>query len=625
MKWILALVTMLLVLISAWWLVDSNPSASYVVPEPDSAWAGSSEVDAEELLELAGEPHVAAPEPPPSPVARAASAGGFDVFRGTVVLVERHGVETGGLDGRLRVSIEDQAYGFEVVAGEFNFEVWPGSRLEFERAELDGQLCRVEPGDRKQEPGRSHVVRVRRIPEATLEVIDALTGAELWDVDLVGLDEHDPRHPLSDGVPPLDLVRHHSPIALPENGRYARRWPGPPDPTYRKWWARTPGHGWGCATVDHARGGVTVLALKPTHAVNVQVRGYDFGTQRIEFVLTALGVEGEDTWEWRKQLVEDEWWWSFHGLPAGEYRIEATSRRRFNSSKLQVGSTLLAVGDRAVEEIVLDLERHQPCVVSGTLELCDSCPEAPKTLSFRSLDPPRWGPVHMTPLIEQPGGRACLFETSELHPGQWMVTAPELGFAEPITVPPGGRSDLHLRVHEPLAHVTVTVEGASHLDGRWLYVSWTLTRGGLPAGMGHVPIDDERAAEFRCASGTLTLQAHGAGWRSETVSFDVEFGRYETACTLERVIGLVLELQHDGRPVLDRQDFWHAIEFERLRGEGEAEKISSRGEGSASVGFTHEGRWRLSFPRLPGYRPIAPVELEIARGRAEHTIHVELE
>ena len=340
-------------LVTAWRLGGEQPAPPPGVSEPPgpapSAEAGGPEEARTSQAGSARRP--LAPEPAPGAESQAA---GYEV-EGQLVVVDGEGGEHRGVSGwlQLRQPGLPDAPGRRVLVAGGRFRAWLAERGPIAVVggyTTDGAHQRPVLSDSTvYELPEEGVLEVRALwtPDSILYVRDALTGAELDELQIVtGIDRYGDRlHP---GRRPSGAAEPaRSPVRLPWN--YGQL----------PYWVRAPGYAWGFVKIDHDVGGERELRLVRGGTLDVHLVGLDPSTKTVVRVLP--GGAGE-----RRVLAElaptPEGAATFAGLPPGPYRVAAEIGRPIDPPVLLAEDAVeLAAG--ATEAVVLEL---RPAPVSYT-------------------------------------------------------------------------------------------------------------------------------------------------------------------------------------------------------------------------------------------------------------------
>lgn len=616
MKWI-AIPGVVLVGALAWWTL---PDAQFeaVKPEVSSVEEPSSARDSAVLVGADVEPASLDPERRSEVGVQAAPPAELPNTQGFVEAFDEEGRAQLGLAGSLSVRVRGESIEVPVVEGEFAFDAPFGGVVEFESATLAGRPYRIDRDDRRQRQGIGLVVPARWIEPSLLRVIDEETGAELADVELLWTEDDDPTHPASDRSPAPEFTGRLSPIDLPEAQGI------------RRWWARAPGYAWGHARVDHDIGGVKALALELEARLSVLVQGQEPGEQ-VEVGLAAESPLGRGDWTIARTLQPGEDRAELTGFAGGELVLWARSFAPASPhlSRARARRTLeVSTSGLQEETLVLEAprsEEEERLTVTGTLQLCSTCPNREPPLGFAPVESMKGLSSPVARMTRDPAvPRRWSFEAQGFVPGEWEARVSDVGFAQRFTVGPQGLSDLTLVLPE-LARITVTVglPDGTELDEP-LSLVWQLL--GESGGRGSARVDrDSLVATFECCAGEVQFEIWGKGYHSEAVTLDAAPGDHRATCALQPTCELFLQLEHDGTTLTEIEDFWFGVELEHLDGGGLCRNVQIESRQPTRFEASEPGAWRVTFPRLPGYRSIPALEVDVQPGKTRRTIQVELE
>ncbi len=483
----------------------------------------------------------------------------------------------------------------------------------------------VTSDPRARDPGTAGGVatgaRTAKPVHVLLHVLDATTRSDLAGVEVVHVDprfvSRERRAPSPLSNVPHAIVREHatSPVALdwdsaPENSRFFDLF------------VRAAEHGWGRVRVNAAIGGDCEVALHRTEVLNITVVGDVPGDVR---VVLEDATESRDVAS--RIVSEAEHHASGWALDAGEYRVRAQRKQIHDLVwESQTESVVVPAGGSACVTLVLaatplPVEPAEPVACAGILRAPGELELSNPTIDFDPADP-EVGDSKSTTAVRVSGesvlgDRDTFTWSKKLLPGRYRATIRGAAFCTWIDVPASGNDsiviDVPLLVNVNLALIDPTTRCAfdDYCDVHWLAFT-----GGAPADARMRPerstyaqrADDGRY-RLRAPAGRLIVEASAAARAAVTQEFAIASGTNDITLPMPRTFRFVLAAR-------DRDDTLEGGEFadasiEPLDHEG-AVLVRDGQKDRLIVRVSTAGRWRVTWPDIPGYERPAPREIEVA-------------
>ena len=568
----------------------------------------------------------------------------------------------------------ERRYTAEIIDGEFSLRVPYGCHLDIEELELDGNTYQLALDEHRfdttPEPFEIAIPAAASpfLTESAimLHVIASDTSAELAGVEVItgsGWPGSAADHPGAVSADQVLLEAGASPFPLPR----PRRFRG-----ITSFWARAPGYAWSHFAADPDSEGELTVSLVPSCEILVQLvppTKIGGALLRVRQPLDLDAMIKERRAELGALKPED--------LPPGSPPPEEI-RREFEEvlARLQSGniaeqmaamplSVLLEVPSDSGRETVLEslprgellvsLERGEllnlPQVFGAafvdasaggrtvvSLSITPPQPDpGPVPLSGTILVPKEWGEPRAT-LCIRPGtqlfrayqdriefelgqfqrveGRPEVYawDAGLVLPGEYMFSVEELGFGCRFSVENAGTRMQHIKIPPPAE----------------VKVRFVDSRSGMPADVGSIwwfqadspyeslcleGVDEATGAfRFRAPIGRVELETSGF-FTFDTFSQVVEIqpGVNEFTFPIVRSSGVRIVLK-DGEATIPWR--WeHGVRLLQIGGSGRDWAGGGMGDSAAHcLTVTNPGRYRVTFREVPGYRPVAPFEVEIPAG-----------
>jgi hypothetical protein len=191
------------------------------------------------------------------------------------------------------------------------------------------------------------------------------------------------------------------------------------------------------------------------------------------------------------------------------------------------------------------------------------------------------------------------------------------GWKQPVEVGPLGTKELRLVVPPPCdveVHLLDAASGVAVPDGGnlWWYVTTE------HADWDFFYVESQPSAvpgiwRFTAPIGTLAVHAWDELYEAEAVEVELKPGKNRIDLKASPNFSCKLALKDGTIPVPVDEDMEAALRAAPLDGDGQVDSVSR--DFPSQIWFTKAGRYRLTFPAIEGYEPIAPIEVDIAAGK----------
>lgn len=604
---------------------DRAPSGTSA-RDPGTAPGSVTEATPSAAPPIPGSPFREVPEPAPTPwpVPGARSAPPQDrtaaeamVFEGRVVVADASGKELRSCTGRFRLASErpegvDRT--LEVSAGAFRTTLPPLESFQVYEAVFDGEAADVEGDVFTPTPGRPLVLRFRQRSAISLRVLGEDTRADLRNVSVVRPEEPwrglDP-HPGTSGT---TVIRgEDSPLRLPA-----------PQESYtgiQKAWIGAEGYAWapfswsstagGEFQVILPRGGGLEVSLggpPPPEAAVLRIRSAEGGRPDAEVALPRSGplrIDGLRPGRYDAAVEVGAWFdvWRRLGNAACEVRAGAVSR----------------------VTVLLDsaLDLPVPVRAAGILVLPPEWGLKEVSLSFRPDASIKalaqgWASAEVSTEDPAPGTTDTFpWSVASLLPGRWSIVVDPSGYRTWLEIPKEGTDSLRITVPPPAEVRGQVIDARTGLPVRADRVTWMaeleLSNGGS---LDHVAPDAEGRFVIRAPLGWIEVNCHPEGytWSQETI--EVRPGVNTCELRVTRASGICVRLR-DGDDVLPWEDWQIELKNDRT-GDGPNSWATS-GTRHTITGID-PGPCTLTLPEIPGFRPVAPLQVEVRDGEITEVV-----
>lgn len=545
-------------------------------------------------------------------------------LKGRVVLEELDGSERHDASGTFHLFFEDGSQGeWEKVP--FERGLWQLTRplpadamhVSLHAAVSDGRSrILVEPSGAVALPRSEELlVRLRVARESTLRVLDAESGADLRDIEIVLMADQrgdEPSHPGLDFASRRVASGLASPIALgefsPKLFRISRA----------RFHVGAPGYGWIQAEVHWQQGGETSVALHRGTTLAVHLSGVhpEAGT------LLRISLP-QSRYPWFESGVRADGVFEIDGIPAGGAFVSAEIREwHAMSHSLASVSTELRAGVRNEVALVLDEPPLDQRAAAGGWVHVDRGWGARRLdlrLAFQGV-----------PL----GGRPADLQLSgALEPGlregfdsfRWSAEGVQVGehklwvdspFAvEALQVPPEGKLDFELVFGPPAELLLRFVDAATGAVAAVESVHWHPAPQGrsYSGSIYSVPFVAERGGYLvRCQRERIEISVMADGYLPHEERIDLSSGSREQVVRLELATALYVSLHSEGAS-LPIPDSW-SDDPNPVAGDGYTRVSMPQGAGRLFQ-VSEPGTYEIDPPVLDGFAPLPRQRVELIAGQ----------
>ncbi len=559
------------------------------------------------------------------------------LLRGSVVVTDHLGNEHTDESGTLQLLLvhgetpspgRNNVITIRVRNGAWSAQVSEGSSLAVKYIELRAREAVWEGPQLISVPESGFLGLRARWPNIVTLRVRADTGEDLEEVSLVtakGRMIEGLQHPGEQ----IELVTTgNSPLEL-DAGQLSLRLQ-----TYSLF-ARSPGFAWGQIRIDFSAGGDRLLELQRGGELNLylQAQAQDPGTTiRLRETersrpLVELPAAGRD-----RILI--------NSIAAGDYLISAELGAWYEKPRV-LASARATISPGVRSELTLNLETvtaRAKVSLEGTLFVPEEWQQekvlilpAFPALTLNLLDTPVGGSEKRThiwsyQMTRDPIDGNLLYWSAEVQPGRYELRVLGLYYSISLEVGDSGRRDVRIDVPPPARVRVHTVDAKSGGVAEIERLNWTCARpqwvrGGAMASVTRDPELDY--FEFRVPQGKIEIGGSGQGYLRGTQVLHVGAGLTEAILKLDKGCGLSIRVQDGDRPVpWDRN--WR-VRLTAVEGGGQ-----TRGSTTSSEGVRHyvsePGRYRLTFPKIAGFRPVPDREFQIQEGQViDHVVRLERE
>lgn len=557
-----------------------------------------------------------------SPAAAPTPAGTVRL-RGTVVVHDPQGAPHAAESGFFVLIVwakeeERQEAEVQVAEGAFTVDVQAEAELSVGTMQLGGRRAFHVPGrpatqEPFEVPQEGVLELVARWPPRTLLHVRAQAdGRALDGIEVVS----------SSGWPDSDLAHP----GHPDGGQFlARDATSPVDLTGTQTWdgvvyARAPGYAWGRTTLDLDQGGERFVALEPAAALEVELVGWEPGTDgRLR-----LRAEGDEEPTAELGLRERV---GIESLCPRRYRVSAEIGE-FWADPIVLGGIDVDLRAGETQRVTLELAPapHAELVPLAGIVVVPSAWELDGfTLHAKLLDTP------LQPELERHDQRSGAMQRAAtdswsfafpaVQPGRYELTVAEAAFSVGLDVPAGGVTDVLFAVPPP-THVAVrAVEAESGREAELLTLHWYAVRpdgvtGGVLESVQRDP--ESRLFEFRAPQTPIVLHCWEQAYCFVNETVELHAGRNEITLEFSPSCGIVLSF-HDGENQLPWEGDW-MVYPQGVEEDGAATGWSQDGR-TLRIMLSKPGLYRFDVPEVPGYEPLPPQEVWVAAGEfVEHRL-----
>jgi hypothetical protein len=465
------------------------------------------------------------------------------------------------------------------------------------------------------------------LPDCTLRVVDARTGASLSDVRVLpGHAGPEQSHPGPHFASAYVVQGEASPVRLPRTRGL------------QSYWVTARGYSWRSVLIDHESGGERVVEIEPAGRLLVEVHGdIDAYTQSLEAyirvyvhatqsVVTSSGVGPRQ---------------GFDGVAAGTYDVRVELGSAYGANVL--GETRVDVAANAIATARIELIHQRippPRVgVSGeivlsrrhrTFELRPSLRiqpidgsilrhgdalriQSPHGPALRYQDTINLERGAMDGRYERDDGSEVFRWEAELSAGRYLfvVEPVQYGVVRDVPESPDAHIDIVLPELFPVTLGVVDARTRKPIDGAT--VRWSRHFAEERAG-GWVEMDMEPGVESAIvymAQGSFSLSARAKGYGQRLMDAYVGSGSSQLTLELSSCMLREIILVH-GETVVP----WGPGMFCSFRslGSNDSHPCDGLGEGKMWACFEQLGLYEILCGKLEGSRELAPVVVEVSEG-----------
>jgi hypothetical protein len=600
---------------------DSAAARSAAEVAPDSA-AHEASGDGRALAQI--ESSDEQPEEKRDGAISEATTSAAPTLRGRVVLEELDGSERHDSSGSFHLFFDVGELGeWEKVS--FEHGQWQLSRplpaelpkVSVHAATSEGRSrIIVEPAERFDlAPSEELLLRLRVAPESTLRVLDASSGADLRDVEIVLMADQrgdEPSHPGLDFAARRVASGLSSPIALGEFSPKLFR-------NHRGWFhVGAQGYGWILAEVEWQQGGETRVALQrgTTLAVNLSGVHAEAGT------LLRISLS-RSRHPWFESAVRSDGVVEIEGIPEGGAYVTAEIGEWYAMSRtLASASAELRRGVRNEVTLVLDdpPDDHR-AAVGGWIHVAREWGARRLDLRLEFQGVPLGGrpadlrltSTHEVGAREGFDSFRWLAEDVQVGEHKLWVTSP---FAvETLQVPREGKLDFELVFGAPAELSLRFVDVATGAPVAVKSVHWHPAPQG-PSYSGSIypaPFIASRGVHvIRSRRERVAISVMSEGYLPHEGTIDLSSGDREQVVRLERATSLYVSLHSEGA-TLPIPDSW-SDDPDPVAGEGYT-RVSMPVGAARLFQVSEPGTYELNPPVLDGFVPLPRQRVELIAGQ----------
>jgi hypothetical protein len=526
---------------------------------------------------------------------------------------------------------------------------------------LGGRVCVVDLDEKVAVPANGEwTVRVHWPPATVLHLVDAVTGSELDGVTIARTgrwtrDEFE--HPGEFGE--TQVVRRDltSPISLA----------APPDDSSPRWqdvlFARAPGHAWARVIIDYRYGSELRVPLSPSSAdLDVTIRDSEPPAVEAASAAVVLRLRREESREPTANAAEAEAEVSekhdvqdagsieddaraleqLIGDLRGPPSIEVTVAEHGPTtvSGVVAGSYLVSVeiGDWFGKPMVLGERRVE--LRAGATERITIALKSPRRaarvpLAGTLLVAPEWGEIDFElelSIQDRPDlrERTITFGSNELRgsasgdgsyhwdaglvaPGDYSAKIQSFAWQRLVRVGDQGKTDVQIVIGPP---ADVTLHFVDEVTGDEVdvnHVEWSSETTMFSSHTSRTvePLSGKSRYAFKAPAGRLYLSWLSKFQLGERVQH-VDAGVNDITIRVARPSGVVFTLSENARPLSFPTSHFF-IKVEPADG-SVLQNIGTSTSQSHHAITVDPGRYRITIPRIPGFREVAPFEIDIRKG-----------
>ncbi len=567
-------------------------------------------------------------------------------LRGRMVLLE-DGMRIPGLSGTFtlihwtdgRVRREK----VEVLAGQWMTEVLVGSHLAARSILLGGRLMATEGHGFSLPTDHFVELEVHPLHDILLHVVDGETKTPLSNVEVrmrrTFRSDSSELHP-GDSLEVSDIgTGLNSPVTLPKQR------------SRTVYWAHASGYAWGRIVVLHEQAGERTVELFRGGRLTVHIDGPELPgdchirLREIKQAPAGAKLEGADLMSWMVKnapkpykvldvQVNREGPTIVDDMLHGSYQVYVEKGVHFGVHRLGEARVQIVVGqDNLVRVQVRSAEQAQG-TLAGTITLPESV-AAHKDLRLM-IFPTQGGRakaqrvIFLTARDFEPTGEPdeYAWEAGEVILGDYVAQVFPLMHRVGFSVEADGNLDLDIQL-PPIAELEFFI--TDKITGQVVIpTSATFHDGGdetLPDGGSTFSAQiDTVSGRVRITSveGPINLSIECADHVSMNTKMQLSRGMNRPDIALNRVYSMRFKVRHKGALLPQGWQFWSSIKVEYPPNFDHSIQSSSTGT-SETRKFRTPGTYRVLFPKLDGYKAIAPREVELTGGLVEVVFDLETE
>ena len=505
-------------------------------------------------------------------------------------------------------------------AGRFRLEDVPAGRIRIQRASTaleDGPRPVVfESAQFEHRPGEALLLVGHYVPDSTLRVVDASTGAELDSVSVLPREGHvEQLHPGPFNSAALCVRNRPSPVRLPRTR------------SIRSYWVTAPGHTWCHLKVDHDRGGERTVRLQPAGHLAIEASGhdetfaiflrvYDRVTNRVAASCSLDFNDAGPTFQ------------GFGGIAVGDYSVRAEIGELDDPPTVLDEQVVSVLAGMTTDVFLEPISRGIPeaVAVSGTIVLPsghEGLPVSLKILPANGARLRRWdtGAIDYAAMKWIDGADGVLTWYAErLTPGRYLFLVRPIQYGVLVDVPLTPIEDVRIelpRLQEVLVRVSEATSAVPVPDARLRWKRDLPVEAG-PEGWVTLAMDPRSDhATLLVPPGPILVSAdaplHGQSFRSATI------GNQPMELTLELPRSLLLEIVlRDGKANVPWVD-GTTCTIQPVGGGG-PRTCTANGDGRMRATVKQPGLYEVTVLAPEGYLPPAPALTRVAEGEAARLV-----
>ncbi|HTF89505.1 MAG TPA: hypothetical protein VK843_13920 [Planctomycetota bacterium] len=559
-------------------------------------------------------------------------------LHGRVVVLDTHGRVLPPQDGKFKIMLwrghVGESLHVEVHAGEWHEIIEDASTVraievsELEFGDLSPTL--LEPNDDIPLPS-SHELEIRaQVPRGVqLRVLDAVSGVDLGDVELVSVGESSMEDAIHPGVEFKSRILGrglNSPIAMqPFRTGIAHEFSYGQGSVL----VGAPGYAWTLGQLDFSRGGDFVVSMERGGDLDVSITGID-RSAKVRLRLRSEAAESPRV----DEGVSQDGTLSFLGLAPGTYTARAEIGEWFRDPiVLGESIAIVSAGARADASIVISaVPRINRVEIGGVVFVASEWKTESVTLAMKKLTTPSDGSdshstfeLRPTPST-RPGFDEFTWKQGSVEVGKYECGTYRPSYSIVIDVPIGGRDDFELVVPPPSELSIFVVNDMTGVEAAINEVFWNPRRPeGVNSGGLEQALRDAANHRFvvRAPTCEIDLMIHSWDYLPYDGTVDLSKGVREHTVRLQPACGVILKLK-DGDTLVAFPKNWYT-ELATVSGKGK-QSMFQPGEFGQKLMVTEPGTYSVEIPKVSGYRAVPVQTIEVIAGHyTEHFVQLERE